>query len=308
MAGDWIKIQHALPDKPEVVKMAAELDIDQDAVVGKLIRLWVWADQQCAIGDALSVTEAFLNRITFCDRFAQSLRSVGWLTGDAEELTLPNFSRHNGKTAKTRGNSQKRMESLRSRDAASVTDNEQKRTESVTREEKRREEINTIPDASEFKPPTLQEVTTHCETKQNGVDPVAFMDHYEKTGWRTKAGPVKSWKRCVGTFAKTASHSVVADNAPPDGFDEFWAAYPKKLKMMEARAAYATALTVTGAATLLAGAAGYAKSVRDTEERFKLSAANWLEAQRWTDQHPKAWYEEEDIAAAVEREISNNAF
>ncbi len=40
MAGDWIKVQHVTPDKPEVWQIADRLDIDPDAVVGKLIRVW----------------------------------------------------------------------------------------------------------------------------------------------------------------------------------------------------------------------------------------------------------------------------
>ncbi len=135
MAGDWIKIQHALPDKPEVVQMSQILGLDQDAVTGKLIRLWVWTDQQSESGNALSVTESFIDRITFVAGFAQSLRSVGWLHGADGDLSLPNFTRHNGKTAKTRANTQKRVQALRSRNADSVN-------KSVTREEKRREEKN----------------------------------------------------------------------------------------------------------------------------------------------------------------------
>ena len=38
MAGDWIKVEHTTPDKPEVVKLADMIGIDQDAVVGKLLR------------------------------------------------------------------------------------------------------------------------------------------------------------------------------------------------------------------------------------------------------------------------------
>ena len=141
MAGDWIKIQHALPDKPEVVKMAAELGIDQDAVTGKLVRLWIWADQQSVNGNGLSVTETFLDRVTFVTGFAQALRSVGWLEGEDGALSLPNFGRHNGTTAKTRANGQKRTELSRSRNAASVTEPLAKALPEKRREEK---SINTI--------------------------------------------------------------------------------------------------------------------------------------------------------------------
>ena len=119
MAGDWIKIEHAMPDKPEVVEMAASLGIDQDTVTGKVLRLWIWADQQTETGNALSVTETFIDRHTFCPGLAAALRKVGWLTGREGHLSIPNFSRHNGQTAKKRGNTQKRV--AKSRNAQSVT-------------------------------------------------------------------------------------------------------------------------------------------------------------------------------------------
>lgn len=43
-AGDWIKVEHATPDKPEVVLMSSIVKIDQDAVTGKLLRVWTWAE------------------------------------------------------------------------------------------------------------------------------------------------------------------------------------------------------------------------------------------------------------------------
>jgi len=39
MAGDWIKLEHTTPDKPEVFAMADTLGIDPDAVTGKLCRV-----------------------------------------------------------------------------------------------------------------------------------------------------------------------------------------------------------------------------------------------------------------------------
>lgn len=44
VAGDWIKVEHATPDKPEVVLMSSILKIDQDAVTGKLLRVWTLAE------------------------------------------------------------------------------------------------------------------------------------------------------------------------------------------------------------------------------------------------------------------------
>jgi hypothetical protein len=144
MAGDWIKLEHTTPDKPEVVQMAARLNIDQDAVVGKLVRIWVWADQNSLDGNALTVTDAFLDRVTACPGFAGALREVGWLSGRQGLLTIPNFDRHNGQTAKARAVTNRRVSRHRAKsggNAASVTD---VTPESLQKPlpEKRREEDN----------------------------------------------------------------------------------------------------------------------------------------------------------------------
>lgn len=127
MAGDWIKAEHTLPDKPEVVAMAARLNIDQDAVVGKLIRLWIWADQQIAIGNesetemkrncnALTVTHSFIDRVTYCTGFASALVEVGWLVfGDDGRASFVNIERHNGTTAKQRASTYRRVQSSRAK-------------------------------------------------------------------------------------------------------------------------------------------------------------------------------------------------
>ena len=121
MAGDWIKIEHALPDKPEVMQMADLLGIDPDAVVGKLLRFWNWCDVQCVNGDALSVTKTFLDRITFCKNFAAAMIRVGWLVEDGETLSIANFDRHNGKTSKLRALANRRVAKNRQCNAPSVT-------------------------------------------------------------------------------------------------------------------------------------------------------------------------------------------
>jgi len=136
MAGDWIKIEHATPDKPEVDTMANRLGIDPDAVVGKLIRLWIWADQQSIDGNALSVTDSFIDRRTFCAGFADALRQVGWLEGRDGRLSIPNFDRHNGQSSKQRALTARRVANHKRKG------NDPSVTSALPREEKRREEKN----------------------------------------------------------------------------------------------------------------------------------------------------------------------
>lgn len=157
MAGDWIKFEHATPDKPEVIQMATALRIDQDAVVGKLLRLWIWADQQTIDGNALSVTSSFVDRITFCPGFADVLRTVGWLEGRDGHLLIPNFERHNGQTAKQRANTAKRVKKSRKRNGATVTESAPKALPEKRREEKRTHTGVCVAHARDEEPPTDSE-------------------------------------------------------------------------------------------------------------------------------------------------------
>ena len=168
MAGDWIKVEHALPDKPECIRVAAHLGIDQDAVTGKLVRLWIWADQQTIDGNAPGVTSAFIDRLTNCPGFAAALVSVGWLEDRNGRLKLPNFDRHNGQTAKDRALTKDRVK--RSRNGASVTG---------SLPEKRREEKN-----NKEPPPAPPERPIGLL-----LDPEEFLAAWNANAHTRKAGP-----------------------------------------------------------------------------------------------------------------------
>ncbi len=117
----WIKVEHTTPDKPEVIKMAAMLRIDPDAVTGKLIRVWIWADANTVDGSAVPATMAFIDRHTHCKRFAAAMRDVGWLTGEDGALHFPEFDRHNGNSAKARAETARRVANHRKSNTVTVT-------------------------------------------------------------------------------------------------------------------------------------------------------------------------------------------
>lgn len=124
MAGDWIKLEHATPDKPEVIAIADALGMeDHDLAWAKCVRLWIWLDQQSTDGNGISVTDSFIDRFTRVTGFSKALRKVGWLDGRDGRLSVPNFERHNGKSAKTRANTAKRVQKTREKsNARSVTE------------------------------------------------------------------------------------------------------------------------------------------------------------------------------------------
>lgn len=116
-----MKVELDTPDKPEVVGIAARLRIDQDAVIGKLFRIWAWADRNSADGVEMLITPAFIDRLTNKKGFSRAMEAVGWLVVEGDFLTFPGFDRHNGTTAKARAESNRRVSNHRQRNAADVT-------------------------------------------------------------------------------------------------------------------------------------------------------------------------------------------
>ena len=147
MASNWIKLEVITPDKPEIFRLAEILNIDPDAALGKVIRFWVWADQQMIDGNAecnaRGVTKSAIDRITFMVGFADALIQVGWLVETNGVLSLPNFERHNGKSSKKRAVTNERVTKIRELkrkgNAAGVTQTDQK----ALPEEEEEEDINT---------------------------------------------------------------------------------------------------------------------------------------------------------------------
>lgn len=157
MAGDWIKLEHTTPDKPEIYAIAEILGIDPDAVVGKLIRFWSWCDQQSVDGNALSVTSAVLDRITHQPGFSDALRKVAWLEVRSGSLQVPRFDRHNGQTAKARAVSNRRVAEHRKRprndeSVTSVTPEALQKPLPEKRREEIRESVSAQAPASDFPP------------------------------------------------------------------------------------------------------------------------------------------------------------
>lgn len=142
MASSWIKVEVITPDKPEIFQIAELLNIDPDAVLGKLVRIWAWADQQTIDGNAGSVTKGVLDRLAFITGFADALITVGWLAYVDEKLVLPNFERHNGESSKKRALTNRRVAEHRKRETQSVT---RSALQKELPEEEEEEDINKTP-------------------------------------------------------------------------------------------------------------------------------------------------------------------
>lgn len=56
---------------------------------------------------------------------------------------------------------------------------------------------NYIYSASRFTPPSIEEVAAYCQSRQNGIDPQAFMNYYEAVGWMVGKSKMKDWRAAV---------------------------------------------------------------------------------------------------------------
>lgn len=233
MAGDWIKVEHATPDKPEVAAIAEELGIDPDAVVGKLLRLWVWADQQTISGDDLRVSEPFIDRITHQPGFSLALRKVDWLQARSGSLAIPRFDRHNGQTAKARAATNRRVAGHRERDcnALSVTEALPKPLPEKRREEDRKREGKSAPfsepEAEPEQPPAavrLSDIPKAEEVVAHGAligvpeaDCRAWHAERVSEGWADRSGlTIGNWRAFLRGW-RDSRRTTPPTGARPEG-------------------------------------------------------------------------------------------
>lgn len=219
MAGDWIKIEKDTPRKPEILKMARDLGLEPDAVFGKWVRLWIWFDSNTVDGFVDGVVDADVDAIVSRAGFSRAAERVGWLIINAEKETikLPNFFKHNGETAKERTAKSDRQKRWRERRKLKASADKKEAVgaycrrdvdeKTSTREEKRREELKEkIPkkvSKEKFIPPSVDEVTAFCQSKNYQIDPEYFVAYYAKAGWKLSSGQaMKDWQAAVVTWVK----------------------------------------------------------------------------------------------------------
>jgi hypothetical protein len=137
VAGDWIKVEIATAQKPEVLHMAELLGVSRRECMGILVDFWAWLDANARHESVPNLSRRSLDSVLNCPGIAAALEVVGWVKWDDAGTTarIANFEHHNGQSAKARAYDQKRKRN--ERDTAS----EICPVETVTREEKRREEI-----------------------------------------------------------------------------------------------------------------------------------------------------------------------
>jgi len=217
MAGDWIKIRHALPRSGKVVRIMSACDADKLRTIGGLVSAILLFDEQTDAGFLDGYTlKAFDETIgmaglgaALCDE------KVGWMEENEDGLTLLEWDKHNGTSAKRRLNDTERKRVKRAKE--SCPQNVRKNSDTTRTDsgpEKRREEksIKTPHPAREAEifsgqdpgsviiPPCSLSEATHYAATIGMADDVAelWWEKRDSEDWRPRNGELplttKSWK------------------------------------------------------------------------------------------------------------------
>jgi hypothetical protein len=113
MAGHWIKWEKGLTKKPEVMRIARALGISTYEAAASCMLVWEWADDVTTDGLVVGVTLEDVNQAAGIPGIGEAMQVAGWLIPSSTCIQFPNYARHNGKTAKQRSETNRRMTRMR---------------------------------------------------------------------------------------------------------------------------------------------------------------------------------------------------
>lgn len=220
MAGEWIKVRNDLHTHPKVVRMSSALNADRLRIVGGLHAVWCLFDVHSNDGSLSGYSAQVVDSLIGFDGFSAAMSAVKWLNIDENGLSLPEFDEHNGQSAKRRATETKRKRLERDQELELGKENVQRKVSASdadkkrSREEKRREEVNTdkppsVVSRATRKAPIGFEVTEdmrewaalQCPTVVAELATAKFRDHTFKTAISDWAGAWRNWLRKDAEFA-----------------------------------------------------------------------------------------------------------
>lgn len=117
MSEPWIKWTKGLTRKREILLVAERLRVPPAHAAALCMQVWEWADDNTADGYLRGMTPRMISAAVGIPNIAETLAlpEVGWLHPIPDGVVIPNFDRHNGKTAKQRALTARRVEAHRDR-------------------------------------------------------------------------------------------------------------------------------------------------------------------------------------------------
>lgn len=210
MAGEWISVDCCLESKPETVEILVATGEPIDVVIGRLVRLWLWAQLNCADG-TIKASPAVLARVAGGDEaFWAAVAESGWIEFDGKNVKIAGWEQRFSQAAKRRLLDSRRKAEARKADknpqssATSpapvrkpsapcpqvvCTDADTKRTsgglEERRREENRGEEKLPAAQVATSKPPTASSSSQANVISWNPEDGWQGITDADRQEWRT---------------------------------------------------------------------------------------------------------------------------
>lgn len=104
----WMKLDHWLPSKPEVIEIKLLTKSTLAETIGRLVLVWIWFSEQTVTGQSRDCP-GLVDDIAGHQGFYEALRRVGWLVSDGPNMRMPNFERWLGSALEARRRAKNRV-------------------------------------------------------------------------------------------------------------------------------------------------------------------------------------------------------
>lgn len=94
--------------------------------------------------------------------------------------------------------------------------------------EKELDKDNNTPKSRNFVKPTLEEVNSYCNERNNGVDPEKWFNFYESKGWMIGKNKMKDWRAAVRTWER-GTIKIQKEPVNQDALNYFFKKYEEKV-------------------------------------------------------------------------------
>jgi len=254
----WIEVHDNLREHHKTYALAAALKVERFAAVGLVVSLWTWAVIHAQDGDLSKYPDEAIASACMWKKkpetLLNALKATGFMT---DNMMIHDWEEYAGK--------------LIDRREANARRNREARARANTKKEK-----GDAPKASRDTPKDIQqehhERITSASRDGATVPNLTIPNH-------TSIPPI------VPQGTATRSQKAAMDAM----FDDFWAAYPKKVAKATAKSAFLKHKpTLELVEKMIAGIEKYKKTDQWTRDggQYIPHAATWLNQKRWEDEIP----------------------
>lgn len=102
MIDDYMPIRLDLPDDAKVLRIAQLTKLHKDLALGKLVRVWAWA-QKHSVDGSIHGELLSVDAVADARGFGEAMHRVGWMKViDDDRIAIPNWNKWNSHAAKKR--------------------------------------------------------------------------------------------------------------------------------------------------------------------------------------------------------------